>query len=319
MVGGRNYRKTEFNRAVSGRRQPGSGFKPFLYYAAFNRLGLNGASLMVDEPVTFPIAGAGKWTPMNFEKRYQGPMILKTALIHSVNTIAAKLVARTGPQAVVDTARSCGIISPLNSVYSIALGTSGVTPLEMASAFSTFASGGVRHRPFLIWRVEDSMGRVIHETVPRGENVLDPDLTYQVVDMMQAVIERGSGRSVRKLGFSRPAAGKTGTTDHYRDAWFTGFTPGLSTSVWVGFDKDKKMIAANGAGITGGRGAAPIWTRFMTEALKSEPVRDFPVSGNLRFETVDIRTGCAPGFFGGEETEKVPLLPDQELCLGEVP
>ena len=319
MVGGKDYRKTEFNRAVNGHRQPGSGFKPFLYYTAFDQLGLHGASVMTDEAVTIPVKGAKDWAPRNFEKSFKGPMILKNALTHSVNTIAAKLVALTGPQAVVETAALCGITSPLNPVYSVALGTSGVSPLEMATAFSTFASGGVRHRPFLIWRVEDSMGRVIQETVPRGERVLDPVLVYQIVDMMQAVVDRGSGRSVRRLGFSRPAAGKTGTTDHYNDAWFTGFTPGLCTSVWTGFDKERKLITPGGLGITGGRGSSPIWTEFMTEALKHEPVRDFPLPRALHFETVNSITGCSSEHFVQGEVEEVPLKATQELCQGEVP
>ena len=234
MVGGRDYYESEFNRAVNARRQAGSGFKPFLYYAAFQGLGLHPGTLMTDKPVTIPVAGAPDWAPKNFEKRFRGAMVLKEALTHSVNTIAAQLVSMVGPRAVIDIARDCGVKSPLAEVYSVALGTSGVTVLDMAAGFSAFATLGTAREPFMIWRVEDALGRVIDEHIVRDRQVLDPDVAYQVVDMMKAVIDEGSGRAVRRLGFRRPAAGKTGTTDNYNDAWFTGFTPLV---VYLGLDR----------------------------------------------------------------------------------
>jgi len=316
MVGGRNYFKTEFNRAVQSRRQPGSSFKPFLYYAALHDLGLNPASVMVDEPVMFEVKGAPVWQPRNFEKSFQGKMVLKQAMTHSVNTIAAKLVEKTGSAAVIKTARLCGIKSPLQDVYSIALGTSGVTPLEMASSFATFATNGVRHEPFLVWRVEDPLGRVLEEHIAQGKRVLDEAISFQVVDMMRSVIDNGSGREVRRMGFTLPAAGKTGTTDSFNDAWFTGFTPSLSVSVWTGFDKARKL-STGGEGITGGRAAAPIWVAFMQEALENEPERDFTVPEGLRFEAVDWATGCAPGEEGSARVFDVPLKEDQNLCQGK--
>ncbi|WDP93361.1 MAG: PBP1A family penicillin-binding protein [Desulfobacter sp.] len=295
MVGGRDYYASEFNRAVNGKRQAGSGFKPFVYYTAFERLGMHPATLVTDRPVSIPVTGAPDWRPRNFEKRYRGPLVLKQALVSSVNTIAAQLVARTGPRAVIDTARACGIKSPLDNVYSVALGTSGVTAYEMASAFSAFAGLGTWHAPFLFWRVEDARGRVMFERIVKDQRVLDPDLAFQVVDMMEGVVDNGSGRSVRRLGFRRPAAGKTGTSNDYKDAWFTGFTPSLSTSVWTGFDKEKTLRDKRGVGITGGRGAAPIWTDFMIRAMAGEPERDFLKPENLRFDTVVVTTGCPPG------------------------
>lgn len=316
MVGGRNYFKTEFNRAVQSRRQPGSSFKPFLYYTALHDLGLNPASVMVDEPVMLEVKGASVWQPRNFEKSYQGQMVLKQAMTHSVNTIAAKLVEKTGSASVIKTARLCGIKSQLNDVYSIALGTSGVTPLEMASSFATFATNGVRHEPFLVWRVEDPLGRVLEEHIAQGKRVLDEAISFQVVDMMRSVIDNGSGREVRRMGFTLPAAGKTGTTDSFNDAWFTGFTPSLSVSVWTGFDKERKL-STGGEGITGGRAAAPIWVAFMQEALENEPERDFTVPEGLRFEAVDWVTGCAPGEEGSARVFDVPLKEDQNLCKGK--
>ncbi|MCK5099899.1 MAG: hypothetical protein KAR45_17440, partial [Desulfobacteraceae bacterium] len=144
---------------------------------------------------------------------------------------------------------------------------------------------------FMIWRVEDPFGRVIHEHIVQEKQVLDPAITYQVIDMMKSVIDRGSGASVRRLGFTRPTAGKTGTSDSYNDAWFIGFTPGLSTAVWTGFDKEKKLINKNGRGITGGRAAAPIWTEFMKKALKNSHRKDFPIPKDIRFVKVDSATG----------------------------
>jgi penicillin-binding protein 1A len=295
LVGGRDYSETEFNRAVESNRLPGSGFKPFLYYAAFEKLGLTPANVFVDKPITIPVAGASDWTPQNFGREYEGPMILKQALMKSVNAIAAQLVERVGPDAVIDVARRSGINSSLKSVYSLALGTSGVSPLEMASAFATYATGGVRHEPFWILRVEDPLGRVLEEQIVRGQRSLDAGIGYQVVDMMRGVLTTGTGRIIRRTGFDLPAAGKTGTSDDFRDAWFTGFTPTLSVSVWVGYDRGLRMRDANGVGITGGRGAAPIWADFMIKATDGEPHREFSVPSDIHFETVDPVSGEIAG------------------------
>jgi len=295
LVGGRDYSETEFNRAVENNRLPGSGFKPFLYYAAFEKLGLNPANVFVDKPITIPVKGASDWTPKNYEGEYEGPMILKEALMKSVNVIAAQLVERVGPDALIDAARRCGINSPLSPVYSLALGTSGVSPLEMASAFSTFATGGVRHEPYWISRVEDPLGRVLEEQIVRGQRTLDAGINYQVVDMMRDVLTAGTGRVIRRMGFDLPAAGKTGTSDDFRDAWFTGFTPTLSVSVWVGYDRNVSMRDVNGIGITGGRGAAPIWADFMIKATSGEPPREFTVPPEIRFEAVDPVSGAVAG------------------------
>jgi 1A family penicillin-binding protein len=291
LVGGRSYIESEFNRAVESNRLPGSGFKPFLYYTAFEQLGLTPASVFTDHSVRIPVAGAPDWIPRNFERNYQGPVILKKAFMNSINTVAAQLVARAKPEAVIQTARRCGIESDLAPVFSVALGTSGVSPLEMASAYSTFAAEGVHYEPFGIWRVEDALGQVLEEHIVSGSRVLDPALAFEVVDMMQGVVDRGTAAAVRKLGFQKPAAGKTGTTNGYKDAWFTGFTTALSASVWVGFDRQHGLKAASGAGITGGRGAVPIWTRFMTRATEGEPSRPFMQPMGIEFRTVDAVTG----------------------------
>ena len=323
LIGGRNYNKSEFNRAINSLRQPGSGFKPFVYYAAFQTLGFHPGTIITDKPVMIPVQGNTDWKPQNFEKTFTGNMILKKALFKSVNTIAAQLVEKVGPKAVNNIARICGIKSPLQNVYSVALGTSEVTPFELASAYSVFANLGVMHKPFLFWRVEDAFGRIVFEHIVQEKRILDPATAYQVVDMMKSVITHGSGRSIRKLGFNRPAAGKTGTTDHYKDAWFTGFTPTLCTSVWTGFDKEKRLIDINNTGITGGRSAAPIWADFMIKALNSEPERDFPIPDNIRFEKADTTTGCNPEYDKNINNQKpvtfiqVPLKSEQYLCKGK--
>ncbi|MBF0228320.1 MAG: PBP1A family penicillin-binding protein [Desulfamplus sp.] len=323
MIGGRDYYNSEYNRAINSRRQPGSGFKPFLYYAAFEKLNFNGATVLVDSPISIPVIGSTTWQPRNFEKSYRGRVLLKQALTDSVNTIAARLVEKTGPKAVIDTAKLCGIKSTLEDVYSVALGTSVVTPFEMASAYSTFASGGVRHEPFMIWRVEDAFGRVIYEHLLRGRKVLDPEITYQVVDMMKSVIDRGSGRTIREMGFTRPAAGKTGTTDSYNDAWFTGFTPTLCAAVWTGFDRKRTLKVANQPGITGGKVPATIWAEFMNEATKNEPLRDFSIPDGIHFENADLLSGCKVNKVLDQNNNRtsvsnksitIPLKKDQNLC-----
>ena len=310
LVGGRGYSETTYNRAIQNNRQAGSGFKPFTYYTALETLGFSPATVMVDRPMTITVHGAADWQPRNFSRTFHGPIVLKKALMDSVNTIAAQLIERTGPEAVITTARRCGIQSPLRPVYSLALGTSGVSPLEMASAFATFATGGIRHEPFWILRVEDTQGRILEEHLVSGQRVLEPDLSYQIVDMMRGVLDHGSGAVVRRLGFTLPAAGKTGTTNSFQDAWFTGFTPTLCTSVWVGFDKERPLRDQNGVGITGGRGAAPIWTQFMKQAMEGEPTREFTIPEDIHMEIIDPQTGRPPDDLS-RETIEVALTEDQ--------
>jgi len=294
VVGGRDYAKSEYNRAIQNNRLPGSSFKPFVYYTALSQLEISPATVLEDKKFKIEINGAADWTPSNFSRTFTGPMILKRAFMESVNSIAAQLIKKTGPERVIEIARKCGITSPLENVYSIALGTSGVSPVEMASAFSVFASGGVRHEPFWIWRVEDVYGQILDEHIVSREHTLDPDTVFQLVDMMRGVIDQGTAQVIRSMGFTLPAAGKTGTTNEYIDAWFTGFTPGLSVSVWTGYDNDteiKSLRDSNGVGITGGRAAAPIWADFMIKATGSEPAREFTRPDEIQFEFVNDTTG----------------------------
>ncbi|MDL2269971.1 PBP1A family penicillin-binding protein [Desulfosarcina sp. OttesenSCG-928-G17] len=306
LVGGRDFFKTPYNRALQNNRQPGSAFKPFLYYSVMERLGKTPMDVVYDRPVSIPVTGNPNWRPRNFEGSYDGPLILKKAFMESVNTVAAGLVGNLGPHAVIETAYRCGITSELSPVYSVALGTSGVSPLEMASAYATFASGGMHHAPFWIRRVEDINGRILEEHIITGDRVLNTSITYQLVDMMMGALNSGTGRVIRRLGFSLPAAGKTGTTNGYKDAWFAGFTPSLSTAVWVGFDRGQGMRGKNGGGMTGAKAAAPIWAQFMKQATQGDPPREFAVPADIYFKTVDPETGGWPEF-GGKPAITVAL------------
>ena len=291
MVGGKDISLSQYNRAVSNNRQPGSGFKPFVYFSTLQKLNYSPATVVKDEPVIFKINGSSDWEPLNFNNKFSGNIILKKALMDSINVISAKLIDQVGAETVIKNAEKFGIQSHLKKNMSLALGTSPVSPLEMASAFTVFASGGGYAEPFAIKRIEDFRGNVLEEKFPRYDQVFNPQLVYLMVDMMKGVVDDGTARKIRRMGFNRPAAGKTGTTNDFRDAWFTGFTPTLSTSVWVGYDDATSMQNKRGIRITGSQGGIPIWVNFMKEAMKDDPVKDFPVPDNIEFADVDPKTG----------------------------
>ena len=294
MVGGRNYRDSQFNRAEASNRLPGSSFKPFVYYTAMQETGLSPASTLVDSAVTYELPNGQSWSPNNFEMDFTGRMTIKKALERSRNVIAAELIDLAGPERVAETARRFGITSPIMPTPSLALGTSGVSPVEMAGAYSVWATGGIYYGPHAIKRIEDARGNVLFDPVPRGREVANPQLVYQIVDMMRGVMDRGTGARIRRMGFSRPAAGKTGTTSDYRDAWFVGYTPGISCACWVGFDDNREMrFSDNGyrRGVTGSLGAAPMWGMFMMRAAEGTPELDFPVPPGIEFIEVDAYTG----------------------------
>lgn len=291
IVGGKDYRLSQFDRAVKAKRRPGSGFKPFLYYTAVRNLGFTPAAVVLDSPVVIITPKYRDWEVNNFDDVYYGPVTLKFALSKSLNSVAARLVELTGAEAVVSTAHRFGVKSELEPSPTIALGTSGVSPLEMASAFSVIASGGSYHEPFFISRVEDSRGGVLYEHFITGQRSADPDLTYILLDMMKEVVNSGTGVSARKAGFNRPAAGKTGTTKNYKDSWFTGFTPTLCASVWVGYDIEHSIIDKRGVGITGADGGLPIWISFMKKAVENEPPRDFIIPPGVKFVSMNPFTG----------------------------
>ena len=267
MIGGRG--NDQFNRAVLAERQPGSAFKPFVYLAALES-GLTPATIIEDKAISF-----NGWEPQNYDRRYHGKVSLRTALTHSYNVPVILLTQQLTPEKVLYYAQQMGLSTlALNGSVNdrnlaMALGglTSGVTPLEMASAYGVLANQGVHVEPIAVTKVVDRSGKTIYNGSPKQKAAVNPKNAYVLVDMMKDVLTRGTGTAAY---FGRPAAGKTGTTSEYKDAWFVGFTPDISAAVWVGND-----IASDLDGMTGGTTPAVIWRKFMAEAHKGIPVHDF--------------------------------------------
>lgn len=273
LVGGIDYGKSQFNRAIQSRRQPGSSFKPFVYYAAFASGKYGPDSTVIDAPVSYR-DGDGYYSPQNYGGGFSGAMSIRTALAQSTNIPAIKLGRAVGLDKVIEICRSIGIKSPMEPVTSLPLGAVGVTPLEMAGAFSTFASNGWYSDPTVIVRVTDSNGNVLLDNTPKPRQILDPWASASLNNVLQGVISSGTGKHA---DIGRPAAGKTGTTSSERDIWFVGYVPQLATAVWVGNDDNRPI----GGGATGGVYVAPIWRDFMLQALRNEPVQSFKPASNF--------------------------------------
>ena len=303
MLGGRDYSYSQFNRAVSNNRLPGSSFKPFVYFTAMEELGYSPATVVVDEPLTLDIPGTEPWSPQNFDEEFAGKIILKKALMKSINIISAKLLNEVGPEKVIRTARQFGIKSPLGKNLSLALGTSGLSPYEMASAYSVIANLGIYNEPYLIQHIEDFQGNRLYEHYYQGVQQFLPDSLFPLLNMMQGVIDEGTGKVVRRMGFHHPAGGKTGTTNDFKDAWFNAFTKDISASVWVGFDNNEPMRVKPGKGLTGASAAAPIWVFFMQKVLEGKSPVKFPVPDKIKFATVDAQTGYLANEFSLETLE----------------
>ena len=291
MVGGTSYEKSQFNRALSTNRMVGSSFKPFVYMSAMQNLGYHPGTVLVDEPMIFELPHNKKWEPANYNDEYMGPVVLKKALAKSLNVISAKLIFKVKPVQVVKTAKKFGFTSPLRENFSLALGATGASPLELASAYSVIANLGEYRDPFYVKKIEDYQGNILYEHFIESEKRFEPEAVYPLLDMLQGVMDDGSGRVIRRMGFKHPAAGKTGTTNGFRDAWFTGFSKDLTTSVWVGYDDNESMFRPNEKGVTGAHAAAPIWGLVMEQALKGSEKVDFPVPSKIRFEHANISDG----------------------------
>ncbi len=263
LVGGRDFETSKFNRATQALRQPGSVFKPFLYTAALKQ-GWTPASILLDTPVEVDTGSDELWRPVNFSGTFEGPVSLRYALAHSINVPAVRLILEIGTQPVLEVASSMGIRSEIPDVYSIALGAGEARLIELTDAYTAFANHGIRARPHFFSRIENARGEVLEEQRSFQEEVLDEDTNYIMVDMMRTALKEGTGRSAKRYGFARDAAGKTGTTDRYTDAWFVGYTPDLVCGVWVGFDDKISM----GRRKTGAVMALPIWARTMNEYLE---------------------------------------------------
>jgi penicillin-binding protein 1A len=285
MVGGYDFETSKFNRAVQARRQPGSSFKPIIYTTALMQ-GLTLADIILDTAIIYKDEMMDEdWKPVNYYERFYGPTTLRRALEHSRNVVTVKLLERVGIENAIKTARLLGIKSLLVDDLSLALGSSGVTLLELTSAYGVFPNGGVRVPPISIRYVTDNEGNILEENCPSPKRVLDEKTAYLMTSLLQGVVEHGTGRRARQIG--RPLAGKTGTTNKYIDAWFMGFSPQIVTGVWIGMDEHKSM----GPVETGSRAACPVWVRFMKDALMNTPVQDFrPPPGIVRV-SIDTESG----------------------------
>ncbi|OGB92472.1 MAG: penicillin-binding protein 1A [candidate division NC10 bacterium RIFCSPLOWO2_12_FULL_66_18] len=287
MIGGYDFERSKFNRAVQARRQPGSAFKPFVYATAFDR-GLTPSTIIEDSPISFHFRVGGKvvaWSPENYDRKFHGPTTLRRGLENSVNVVTVKLIEQVGVDPVIRMAHQMGIESELRREIALALGVSEVTPLELVSAYGVLANGGVRAEPFAIRKVTDSQGRILEEHVAEPQEVIRPETAYVLVNVMKGVVERGTAARARVL--KRPLAGKTGTTSEATDVWFIGFTPNLVAGVWVGYDVKKSLGPAE----TGGRLALPLWITFMQKILPDFPPEDFTPPENVVAIPVNHMTG----------------------------
>jgi penicillin-binding protein 1B len=298
LVGGRSYGVSQFNRAVDARRQPGSAFKPFVYLAAFEQTYertretknpspedvFTPATRIRDEPTTFRY-GNRTWSPKNYDRKFEGTVTLRQALARSLNVATAKLGERVGFERVVSLWESLGMSSRLEPYPSLVLGTFEVTPLELAAAYAVVANGGTRVDPRFFTTIRDAQGRTLD--TPRAERhvVAHAESTFLVTELMRSVINEGTGWEIRARGFKAPAAGKTGTTDDTRDAWFVGFVPDLLAVVWVGYDDNRRL------GLTGSQAALPIWTRFMKAAVSGRAKSGFDPPSGITYARIDPLTG----------------------------
>lgn len=285
MVGGYDFARSEYNRAVLARRQPGSSFKPIIYATAMNQ-GMSPATVVLDAPVVYEQEEEDKtWKPENYGKRFHGIVSLREALIHSHNLATVRLLDKVGIRNVIDFSRTVGVVSPLAADLSLALGSSSVGLMELVSVYGVFANQGVRVEPYAVASVQDSGGRTLDQAAIQPRQVVSRETAYLITNMMEDVIQRGTGMAAKSV-IDRPVAGKTGTTNDFTDAWFIGSTPNLATGAWVGFD-DRRPL---GETESGAHAALPIWMAFMKEALKQLPVVPFEIPDGVMFVKVDPTT-----------------------------
>ena len=305
MVGGRDFGESQFNRALHSRRQPGSAFKPVIYAAALEK-GYNPSTIVMDSPVEYEDIDEGTyWAPKNYDKNFMGPITFRNALAHSRNVVTVKILEDIGVSYVLKFIKKLGIESPIKRDLSVALGTSGVSMLELTNAFGVFANGGERVKPIFIKKIVTLSGEVLEENYPYveleekeegeensedsspilRERVISPQNAFIMTHLLQGVVQHGTGQRAKVLG--RPIAGKTGTSSDYTDAWFLGYTPSMLTAVWVGFD-DKTSL---GKDETGARAALPIWISFMSKAVENTPSENFKVPPGITLRKVNIETG----------------------------
>ena len=288
MMGGKDFRESQFNRAIQSRRQPGSAFKPIIYAAALDK-GYTPATMIIDSPIVYEDTEHDfTWKPRNYKEKFYGPTIFRDALAKSRNVVTIKILQDIGIGYAIDYARKLGITSNMNRDLSIALGSSGVSLLELVSAYSVFNNLGYLVEPVFITKILDREGNVIEEGNPVRRKVIEQNTAYIMTSLLEGVVKHGTGRRVKAL--KRPVAGKTGTTNNLHDAWFVGYTPRYNTGTWVGYDEENSL----GKGETGSRAASPIWVGFMQRLLADRPVRVFQVPEGVVFSKIDAETGLLP-------------------------
>jgi penicillin-binding protein 1A len=280
LIGGRNFDESKFNRVLMARRQPGSSFKPFVYTAALEN-GFNPASVVLDQPITL-MTDEGEWRPENYDRVFNGPISIRAALAKSVNLVAIQVLNKVGPAVVIDYARRMGLQNKMNPVPALAIGACEATPMELVNAYQIFANHGVMVTPYCIEKIVDKNGRVLEVHQPEEKEVLSAKTSFLMASLMRSVVCCGTGAAIPGLGFTRPAAGKTGTTNDYSDAWFIGFTPQVVCGVWAGVDERRSL----GNGVTGSICAIPVWVKTMIQLHRKLPVRDFAVPEGIKTENV---------------------------------
>jgi penicillin-binding protein 1B len=285
LVGGRDYSQSQFDRAANALRQPGSAFKPIVYLAALDpdrapfSPPLTLASMLPDEPISY-----NGWTPANYERNYQPQVTVSMALFESLNVPTAYVGNMLGPPTIVRTAHELGIHEDLASFLPISIGADETTLLELTGAYQVFATEGVQSEPYAVESVVDAKDHVIYNHEENDQRVIRPAVAYLITGALKAVLRYGTGASAGRLGLDFPAAGKTGTTQDYKDAYFVGYTPQIVCGVWVGFDEPQSL------GLTGAQAALPAWVQFMQDAAPADP-QDFPEPVGITMATIDPETG----------------------------
>jgi penicillin-binding protein 1A len=288
MMGGRDFEQSQFNRAIQSRRQPGSAFKPVVYAAALDK-GYTPASIILDTAIVYEDKEQNYvWKPKNYGQKFYGPTLFRDALAHSRNLVTIKILKDIGIDYTINYAKKLGITSALERDLSLALGSSGISLLELVNAYAVFANLGDRVKPVFITKIVDRHGNILEEAEPENEKVIERSTAYLITSLLESAVKDGTGKIVRAL--NRPVAGKTGTTNDMNDAWFVGYTPQYITGTWVGFDDEASL----GKGETGASSAAPIWLNFMSRILENEPVKIFQIPDDIIFAKIDAETGLLP-------------------------
>lgn len=304
LVGGRDYRRSQFNRAIQARRQPGSLFKPFVYLAALEaaregQVGqLTAASLLADEPVTFQ-SGTGPWSPQNYDKQFHGPITVRSALEQSLNVPAVQAAKTVGTKPIVQLLHRLGVTSAIgDDLSSVALGSSSVSLMEITAAYGAIANGGIAVKPTAVRSTRDRQGDMVWNTVPNRQQATSPQGAYVLTSLLEGVIQRGTASKAKVLGLQGTVAGKTGTTDGYRDAWFVGYTSDVVIGVWVGFDDERSLR------LTGSQAALPIWMDLARRVIPPN-VPAFVMPPGVVTRDIDPKTGQLATFQCPERVSEV--------------